>query len=73
MSDKAGGMADKELSRAVVAYLRGAELPFAHQSMEAVVKVLGATMTARPVLEPGQIGGYGEPQRISVRDQAIGR
>jgi hypothetical protein len=38
---------DAELSQAVVAYIRGAGLPYPHADLDAVVRVLGADAAAR--------------------------
>ena len=56
-------MADEELSRAVVAYFRGAGLPFPHQSLEAVEEALGAAAAARlrPRLEQLTQGAFTWP------------
>ena len=40
-------MVDEELSRAVVAYIRGADLPYPHADLNAVARVLGAAAAAR--------------------------
>src|SRR6266566_823577 len=65
--DEAGAVTGKELSGAVVAYLRGPGLPFPHQSIGAVEEALGTHAAARlrPRLEsssrkrrlPGQLTG----------------
>jgi hypothetical protein len=50
---QAGDVIDDELSRAVVAYLRGAGLAWPHRSLEAVSEVMGADAAERlrPTLE----------------------
>ena len=40
-------MVDVELSRAVVAYIRGAGLPYPHDDLDAVARVLGTDAAAR--------------------------
>jgi hypothetical protein len=50
---EAGWVVDAELSGAVVAYIRGAGLPYPHDDLDAVARILGTDAAARlrPLLQ----------------------